>query len=558
MKKIYKAFVAAALVVPALLTTGCIEEVFPTNGATQEQLNGNSKATEALVWAMPAHMNQVFTVPSEQHWDWGKGAIMHGLDCMTADMAIVYSSYNHFNTWCAANIGLNDGYLVCQFIWNFQTEQVLTANKVVGAIDPATTDPDLMAYLGQGLAFRASTYLDMARMYEFLPNNYVPATNTFGNDVTGYTVPIVTDKTTEEQARNNPRAKHDEMVKFIRTDLEQAIPLLQKGTARTSKTVPNLGVCYGLMARLYLWDATYHEQGLPYAGEGTAAELYQKAAQYARLAISTSNATPMTRNEALNTQSGFNDLRVSSWMWGMQLTDEDNAVKTGIINWASWMSNETSFGYASAGPMVMIGANVYRRINDRDWRKLMFIAPTSSPLSGRESLINEEQRKDLPTYASLKFRPGEGNIDDYKVGAVVGIPLMRVEEMYFIEAEATAHTNPTGGLELCTSFMQKFRYATYRSNASTPEDIIDEIVFQKRVELFGEGQAYYDYKRLNMSVDRTYSGTNFNWGRDTYNSVGRPSWMNYVITQQETDANRALEKWNNPNVGGKQSVLTGQ
>lgn len=78
------------------------------------------------------------------------------------------------------------------------------------------------------------------------------------------------------------------------------------------------------------------------------------------------------------------------------------------------------------------------------------------------------------------------------------------------------------------------------------------------MELFGEGQAYYDYKRLNMSVDRTYSGTNFNWGRDTYNSVGRPSWMNYVITQQETDANRALEKWNNPNVGGKQSVLTGQ
>lgn len=549
---------AAALVAPALLTTGCIEEVFPTNGATQEQLNGNSKATEALVWAMPAHMNQVFTVPGEQHFDWGKGAIMHGLDCMTADMAISYSSYNHFNTWCSANVALNDGYLICQFIWNFQTEQVLTANKVVGAVDPSTTDPDLMAYLGQGLAFRASTYLDMARMYEFLPNNYVPATNTFGNDVTGYTVPIVTDKTSEDQARNNPRAKHDEMVKFIRTDLEQAITLLKKGSARTSKTVPNLAVAYGLMARLCLWDATYHEEGLPYAGEGTAAQLYAEAAQYARLAISTSGANPMTQDEALNTQSGFNDLSVSSWMWGMQLTDEDDAVKTGIINWTSWLSNETSFGYASAGPYVMIGANVYRRMNDRDWRKLMFIAPESSPLSGREQLINEEQREDLPTYASLKFRPGKGNFDDYKVAAVVGIPLMRVEEMYFIEAEAVAHADAMAGLDLCKSFMQKYRYATYRPTVTAPEDIIDEIVFQKRVELFGEGQSYYDYKRLNMNVDRTYSGTNFNWGRDTYNSVGRPSWMNYVITQQETDANRALEKWNNPNVGNKQSVLTGE
>lgn len=51
----------AALVAPALLTTGCIEEVLPTNSVVQEQLDGNAKAISALVWAMPGHLNQVGT-----------------------------------------------------------------------------------------------------------------------------------------------------------------------------------------------------------------------------------------------------------------------------------------------------------------------------------------------------------------------------------------------------------------------------------------------------------------------------------------------------------------
>lgn len=102
---------------------------------------------------------------------------------------------------------------------------------------------------------------------------------------------------------------------------------------------------------------------------------------------------------------------------------------------------------------------------------------------------------------------------DNNIACVVGVPLMRVEEMYFIEAEAVAHADPAQGLQLCSDFMKRYRYATYSSNATALEDVIDEIVFQKRVELFGEGQAYFDYKRLNMDVDRTYSGTNFNWGR---------------------------------------------
>ena len=55
--KISTLFVGLGIAASSLMTTGCIEETFPTSGATEDQLGASSKATEALVWAMPAYLN---------------------------------------------------------------------------------------------------------------------------------------------------------------------------------------------------------------------------------------------------------------------------------------------------------------------------------------------------------------------------------------------------------------------------------------------------------------------------------------------------------------------
>lgn len=542
---------AAALVAPALLTTGCIQEVFPTSGAVQEQLESNAKATEAIVWGMASHLNQVPTITEDAAYDWGYPSIMHARDVMTDDMVIEYSGYNWFQTWSTASVALNEEYMACQFTWTFFCEQVLTANLAIGAIDPNTTDPDLMAFRGAALAFRAATYLDMGRMYEFLPNNYQSSINKNGKDVLGLTVPIVTEKTTEEQSRNNPRVTHEELVKFIKNDLTEAITLLSRGSAVPNKTLPSLGVAYGLMARLYMWDATYHEEGLPYAGEGTAAELYTKAAENARQAISASKATPLSQDEWLSTTNGFNDSSVSSWMWAEQYSSEDRAITSGILNWTSWMSNETDFGYASAGPYVQISAALYNSILDRDFRKLSYVAPQGSALSGREPAIDRSYVEEtLYEYCSLKFRPGAGNMTDYMIACVVGIPLMRVEEMYLIEAEAQAHNNPAEGIASLTKFMTSYRNATYSTTAASVEAAVKEIVLQKRIELWGEGQTFFDFKRLNMNITRYYNGSNVSNAAEMYNTNGRPAWMNYVFVQIEGNNNRAMADYNNPPCGG--------
>lgn len=46
--------------------------------------------------------------------------------------------------------------------------------------------------------------------------------------------------------------------------------------------------------------------------------------------------------------------------------------------------------------------------------------------------------KKVPAYVHLKFKLKEGNMIDANVGAPIDNLLMRVEEMYFIEAEAIA------------------------------------------------------------------------------------------------------------------------
>jgi len=77
----------------------------------------------------------------------------------------------------------------------------------------------------------------------------------------------------------------------------------------------------------------------------------------------------------------------------------------------------------------------------------------------------------MVNYASLKFRPAGGNISDFNIASASAFPLMRIEEMYFIAAEAAAHQNASQGKELLESFMKQYRYNTYACDATSKEDV---------------------------------------------------------------------------------------
>ena len=92
------------------------------------------------------------------------------------------------------------------------------------------------------------------------------------------------------------------------------------------------------------------------------------------------------------------------------------------------------------------------------------------------------------------------------------------------------------------------------------EDILDEVIFQKRVELWGEGHVFFDYKRLNMPVVRGYASPVLTNHQDAsrFNTTTRPAWLSGSIVITEENNNAALKGYENPDPTSKYTPWTGQ
>ena len=204
-----------------------------------------------------------------------------------------------------------------------------------------------------------------------------------------------------------------------------------------------------------------------------------------------------------------------------------------------------------------INRNLYNSIDTRDFRRHSWLDPDRSSYAYKSCREDSETyfAQGLADYASIKFRPAQGNYKDYKVGGAADHCCMRVEEMYFIEAEATAQGGDLpGGIKLLNEFMTNYRMmngAVYDCTAksSTLESFVNELMLQKRIEFWGEGIVMYDMKRLNMSSKRGYVGTN---APASYrlNVDGRAPYWNIVITRGETQNNPIIASQNNPDPSG--------
>lgn len=544
MKTRYITKIAVALAaVSALGLTGCLEEVEPTQIVNQDQLDNSPNVGDALIMAMPAYLTSYnalgLSYDEVRHYDFGYPAMMRVRDVQTGDLTTTLGSqdgYDHFSDFSEGY--MSDALMMEQCLWQFYNKAVLTCNIALQVFNKDEDTEENMGYRAVARAFRAMLYLDLARTYEFLPNDK------FQNpDLVGLTVPIVTETTTEEEARNNPRATHEEMSKFILGDLDYAENHIASNPLSSEYTLPGLAAVYGLKARLYMWN-----------------EDYTNAAMYAEKAILESGCYPLSESEWTDPIRGFNTAQNPSWIWSMGYSTEDDAVASGIINWISFATPENLFGYAGLFVLAnqcvapMVDRSMYDRVSDTDFRKYSWIPGDGgeNPIVDYVQLLYPE---DMPyylyyiPYAGVKFRCGQGNAEEPNVAAVVDVPLMRVEEMYFIQAEAVAHSNPGSGKQLLEVFMTSFRDPNYTCTVSTKDEVVEEIVFQKRVELWGEGQSFFDIKRLNYSVTRCYPGTNWP-GNLTYNTEGRPAWMNWPIIRSEGNNNSALVGKNNPNTAG--------
>src|SRR5690606_25815127 len=266
---------------------------------------------------------------------------------------------------------------------------------------------------------------------------FEPAENIYTDisKVKGLTVPFVTEATTGDIAKNNPRAPHDEMIAFILSDLDKAEDLTE-GYTPPSRLFPSIAVVYGLKAKVYLLD-----------------EQDDKAAEFAAKAISTFGGTPVTAAQWEDEKSGFNTAN-QAWMWYITYSAEG---MRNLANFTGWMSGEADWGYSSL-TNPGIDRSLYDKIADNDFRKNTFLHPDKYAFHNYKTSRDVDYINDAPAYLSLKFRCREGDWETYSIGGAVDVLVMRVEEMYLIEAEAVGMSQGlAAGLAMLNSFMQRYR-----------------------------------------------------------------------------------------------------
>jgi hypothetical protein len=564
----YKYIIGASMLLG--LCTSCIDETTPKDDTMiDRQVEGSASAMSALTTGIVEHLIQVNTVYNgSDEYDMGYPGLGMIRDMYTSDFAVNNTTYDYFTYWESASY-LGSNYATAFIPWNFYYQMINNTHSILRL----TPTEDTKVYFGIAHYYRAMAYLDMARLYEFKKTG-IDETDQLAESrgLHGLTVPIITESTTEEQAHNTPRATFYDMYRFILDDLEAAEEYLAD-YERTTKDMPNLSVVYGLKARLYLELGTRLEQneedesilaesGVD-LGASTAVEAYKLAASYADQAITTSGATPLTESEwygGSEYKTGFNSKNVSSWMLGVAINKEDLS-SSAWRNFTGHMSPEQFFGvggiyYNSTtgkysnlyGAQRTIGASLYKSISDNDWRKKTWVNPNdagnASAKSKYKTNVADGHFAAIPAYASFKFRPNVGETTDYSTGAAVDYPLMRVEEMYFIRIEAKAAAGELAAAKSeLQSFMNTYRYniPLYVCRTSDLDSFRKELMLQKRIEFWGEGIIYFDYKRLNLQVVRTYDGSNFPTNYQIDSNEGYcAKWFNLYIPTTELGRNTAI------------------
>ena len=76
--------------------------------------------------------------------------------------------------------------------------------------------------------------------------------------------------------------------------------------------------------------------------------------------------------------------------------------------------------------------------------------------------------------------------DAPQASGAIDVPLMRVEEMYLILAEAQGMLTPTTGAKTLSDFVKTYRQPDYSFNGSTPDAVRKEVWRQRRIELWAK------------------------------------------------------------------------
>lgn len=513
-------------------------ETSPTTDVDKETLLADAEGLKVAMNGVYATMyNRLDFVTANAHQCFGNMAVTLAADLMGDDMVQTAQGAGWF--WKDYNYDQRSRYTSkiwrCYFTWEYFYEIISNVNYIISAAGTAAGDEnEIGRILAQAYAARAFSYFMLIQSFQ--------QTLVGHEDLPG--VPIYTEPT-DASSKGKGRGTVREVYAQIDSDLEAAISLFES--------------CGG--KREHISNLDLYSTSLLQARVALVENDWDKAAKAAKKAISTPDATLLSMSEATVTKGTFDDSTTewttgktpfnsvgsSSVMWGAEIISDQSTV------FASFFSNMdacTNVYYAAEAPKC-ISNWLYAQIPDSDIRKGWW--------NGNIGVSAKEWKYGANIdYNQFKFQWADQK--SYKGDYI----FMRLEEAYLILAEALCRQGDDAGAKEALGEVMSRRYTGWRSVLSllsgsgqtfgtvgTVKTLLDEILLQRRIELWGETGRIFDILRLAKGWTRYWTVDGEVSNHTNYLSK-YPEYLNFpadyiecilMIPQAEID--------NNPNINSE-------
>lgn len=406
---------------------------------------------------------------------------MYG-DLLSGDMTMTSISHNWF---AYANQGY--AYIYRSSIWSFYYRIIRQCNKGINLIEQqgcrtaaemaagSAEDKENGYYYAILLATRGWAYAGLQRFFS-MQHCTDPDTE--------LSVPIYTqDATSTDSIYGAPRATISQVYQRIEEDLRRSLSYYDACYQRENKLMMNRTVARTTLANAYL-NQGRNDSALYYA---------RQAIDYAKK----DGFAILSSSQLFNT--GFNDVENNNWIWGENVTTENKG------SLASFWGHVDIFtySYARMGDVMGIDSLLYEDIVAKKW-------------DGRYYWWNYFYNANPKTYAAFRYAPDRKFFSHKNSTSLATSALdreylndnlfMRVEVPYLIAAEAAARE---GDIATARDYLfsitnqrvlggKTTEYNDWKSSLNTQEALLDAILYNWRVELWGEGYGMQTFVRYNQ------------------------------------------------------------
>lgn len=481
-KNISKWMIGACLL--AVTVTSCKDSFLdkvPTSSVSPETVFSNMDNAYATINGLHRSLyRQWYSVQAEG----GQSANILYMEVLGEDFVMTGAANGWFNNEYKWQQNHNANSNMVRFNYGFYYSLIGNANQIITYIDETPgSELDINFIKAQALTYRAWSYFQMVQLYG---PRYVR-----GGDNSGMGMSLIL----EPSADVVPRSTVEDTYIQINKDLDDAIALFANARSRPNNSHLNVDVAKGIKARVALTQQNYP----------VAAQMAREARQGYRL---------MNDQEYL---SGFSDYNLPESMWGFLHRDDQ---PTYFYSFYAYVGNFSSTN--TRGNPKAINSLLYARIADTDVRKQLWDSTGNNP---DFPVADGGVRRPYMNAKFLLENPGNSNGD---------MMLMRTSEMILIEAEALARSDQEEAAIDVIYELAHTRDPNYTKSTKRGDELIEHILTQRRIELWGEGFRFYDLKRLGLPLDR--NGANHDGTLTVTFDVpaNDPRWL-FLIPQGELD-----------------------